>query len=93
MKEELGLDHFEGRAWAGLHHHALLTMIAFAFLQHLRLAQSRKRGETIPRPAAPAKPPCDPPRASRSARRQHPPAMPEMPAPHYPAQARMKLPK
>ena len=37
MKEELGLDHFEGRSWHGLHHHALLGMIAFAFLQHLRL--------------------------------------------------------
>jgi SRSO17 transposase len=36
MKEELGLDHFEGRSWHGLHHHALLTMMAFAFLQHLR---------------------------------------------------------
>jgi SRSO17 transposase len=39
MKEELGLDHFEGRSWHGLHHHALLSMIAFAFLQHLRLRQ------------------------------------------------------
>ena len=37
MKEELGLDHFEGRSWRGLHHHALMTMIAFAFLQPLRL--------------------------------------------------------
>ena len=37
LKEELGLDHFEGRSWAGLHHHALLTMICLAFLQHLRL--------------------------------------------------------
>ena len=37
MKEELGLDHFEGRSWHGLHHHAVLAMIAFAFLQHLRL--------------------------------------------------------
>ena len=37
MKGELGLDHFEGRSWRGLHHHALMTMIAFAFLQHLRL--------------------------------------------------------
>ena len=32
MKEELGLDHFEGRSWQGLHHHALMVMIAFALL-------------------------------------------------------------
>ncbi len=41
MKEELGLDHFEGRSWWGLHHHALLTMIAFAFLQTLRLKENK----------------------------------------------------
>jgi SRSO17 transposase len=39
MKEELGLDHFEGRSWHGLHHHAVLGMVAFAFLQHLRLRE------------------------------------------------------
>jgi SRSO17 transposase len=38
LKEELGLDHFEGRSWRGLHRHALMTMIAYAFLQHRRLA-------------------------------------------------------
>jgi len=43
MKEELGLDHYEGRSWQGLHHHLFLTMVAMAFLQHLRLA-GRKRG-------------------------------------------------
>jgi hypothetical protein len=43
MKEELGLDHFEGRSWHGLHHHALMVMIALAFLQHLRLAEHRRR--------------------------------------------------
>jgi hypothetical protein len=37
LKEELGLDHFEGRSWHGLHRHALMTMIAYAFLQHRRL--------------------------------------------------------
>ena len=44
MKEELGLDHFEGRNWHGLHHHALMVMIAMAFLQHLRLAEHRRTG-------------------------------------------------
>jgi len=37
LKQELGLDHLEGRSWLGLHHHVLVTMLAFAFLQHLRL--------------------------------------------------------
>jgi SRSO17 transposase len=41
MKEELGLDHFEGRSWQGLHRHALMTMIAYAFLQHRRLATAK----------------------------------------------------
>ena len=27
LKEELGLDHFEGRSWQGLHRHALMTMM------------------------------------------------------------------
>jgi SRSO17 transposase len=37
LKQELGLDHFEGRSWTGLHRHALMTCIACAYLQHLRL--------------------------------------------------------
>jgi SRSO17 transposase len=37
LKEELGLDHFEGRSWRGLHRHTLMTLIAYLFLQHLRL--------------------------------------------------------
>ena len=41
LKEELGLDHFEGRSWQGLHRHALMTMLAFAFLQHRRLKKAR----------------------------------------------------
>jgi SRSO17 transposase len=33
MKARLGLDHFEGRSWRGFHHHAALTMLAYAFLR------------------------------------------------------------
>ena len=43
LKEELGLDHFEGRSWRGLHRHALMAMIAYAFLQHHRLAAASER--------------------------------------------------
>jgi SRSO17 transposase len=42
LKEELGLDHFEGRSWQGLHRHALMTMIAYAFLQYRRLKTVRR---------------------------------------------------
>jgi SRSO17 transposase len=41
LKEELGLDHFEGRSWRGLHHHALMTMICFQFLQQERLRENK----------------------------------------------------
>jgi SRSO17 transposase len=39
LKEELGLDHFEGRSWAGFHHHAALCFLAYGFL-----ALERARG-------------------------------------------------
>lgn len=32
LKGELGLDHFEGRSWRGLHHHATLCAVAYGFL-------------------------------------------------------------
>jgi SRSO17 transposase len=53
LKEELGLDHFEGRSWQGLHRHALMTMIAYAFLQYRRLATARRKKKNQ-RPTAPA---------------------------------------
>lgn len=31
MKQDLGLDHFEGRSWRGFHHHGCLVMLAFGF--------------------------------------------------------------
>jgi len=38
LKEELGLDHFEGRSWQGLLRHALMAKIAYAFPEYLCLA-------------------------------------------------------
>jgi SRSO17 transposase len=40
LKEELGLDHFEGRGWIGWHHHVTMVSLAFAFL---RLEQARSK--------------------------------------------------
>jgi SRSO17 transposase len=76
LKEELGLDHFEGRSWRGLHRHALMTMLAYAFLQHRRLATA-KRGKKNQRTAATAKLAGDPSCHHRS---HHCLATPAMPA-------------
>jgi SRSO17 transposase len=32
MKQEIGLDHYEGRTWRGFHHHAALCAVAHGFL-------------------------------------------------------------
>jgi SRSO17 transposase len=56
LKQELGLGHFEGRSWTGLHRHALMSCIACAYLQHLRLTEHRRmsRGENGDPDAGPA---------------------------------------
>ena len=57
LKEELGLDHFEGQSWTALHRHALMTMIAYAFLQSRRLAAAGRKKTAAgppPRPSMPA---------------------------------------
>lgn len=48
LKDELGLDHFEGRTLPGWQRHVVLTALAYAFLQNER----RRRGQshlTLPR--------------------------------------------
>jgi SRSO17 transposase len=46
LKGALGLDHFEGRSWAGWHHHVTLVSVAHGFLTLERLRH--------PKPAASA---------------------------------------
>jgi len=63
LKEELGLDHFEGRSWQGLHHHVALCFMAFCFLVLLQGDHQKK----LPDLAA-DNPPVD----------QHPPHNPDL---------------
>jgi SRSO17 transposase len=54
LKQELGLDHYEGRGWRGFHHHATLSIAAYGFLVRERSLfppQDRFRGQA---PALPA---------------------------------------
>ena len=57
LKVELGLGRFEGRSWTGLHRHALMSLIAFCFLQHLWLkARGKSEAEAEPSPGPPPRP-------------------------------------
>jgi SRSO17 transposase len=51
LKDELGLDHFEGRGWRGFHHHAVLCIAAYAFLAAERLAHFPPEPLAFLRPA------------------------------------------
>ena len=48
LKDDLGLDHFEGRTYQGWTHHVVLTAVAFTFLQI-----ERARAPDGPRPTMP----------------------------------------
>jgi SRSO17 transposase len=48
LKDELGVDHFEGRTYRGWMHHTVLTAVAFTFLQ-----LERARPGATPRPTLP----------------------------------------
>jgi SRSO17 transposase len=91
LKEELGLDHFEGRSWRGLHRHALMTMIAYAFLQHRRLAAAGGGKKNPRRPASTDA------AGHSTVRHRRPGARSAIPMPALPQTnpntSRMKLPK
>ena len=61
LKDELGLDHFEGRSWPGWHHHVTLASMAYAFLV-LETLRGKKNGgrdtarRTARAPSAPDSP-------------------------------------
>lgn len=48
LKDELGLDHFEGRTYPGWNRHVVLTAVAYTFLQQER---GRTRGQPLTFPA------------------------------------------
>lgn len=41
LKDELGLDHYEGRGWLGWHHHVTMALMAYDFLVLERLRQKK----------------------------------------------------
>jgi SRSO17 transposase len=49
LKDDLGIDHFEGRRYPGWAHHTVLTAIAFTFLQLERM----RADDDAPRPTLP----------------------------------------
>jgi SRSO17 transposase len=80
LKEELGLDHFEGRSWRGFHHHACLTFLAYGFLalEQLRAAAARK--EPVKKKSAHGPDPAGHPAgAATTARAPHAGELPPLP--------------
>ena len=56
LKQEIGLGHYEGRGWRGVHHHAALCMAAYGFLvlERGRLPPSGAETPILPAPSLPA---------------------------------------
>ena len=56
LKQELGLNHYEGRSWRGFHHHASLCIAAYGFLMLERLKHPGKKtpldSKNLPYPKA-----------------------------------------
>ena len=44
LKQDFGLGHYEGRGWRGFHHHASLSIAAYAFLMTERLIANKPVG-------------------------------------------------
>ncbi|QDV39543.1 Transposase DDE domain protein (plasmid) [Tautonia plasticadhaerens] len=88
MKEELGLDHHEGRSWRGFHHHACLVMLAFGFLtlERRRARRGRSRPGKKGRPSAGDHGAGDPPGVAAAAGAGQPAGLRALPALAHPLQ-------
>jgi SRSO17 transposase len=67
LKQELGLGHFEGRNWRGVHHHATLGIAAYGFLVAERnrfFPSARPSGAPDFRPRGPPGPPARRPKTA-----------------------------
>src|SRR6266536_1764149 len=71
LKQEVGIDHFEGRGWRGFHHHGVLCIAAYAFLAAERARLSPPEPLSFLR-AAPLPRGFKPRGASDSSRTAHP---------------------
>jgi SRSO17 transposase len=58
LKQELGLGHYEGRGWRGLHHHITLCIAAYGFLIAERAAFPPSGSRDKARPETIIVPPC-----------------------------------
>jgi len=45
LKEELGMDHHEGRSWIGWHRHVFLVFLAYGYLTWLRLLEKKLKSQ------------------------------------------------
>jgi SRSO17 transposase len=75
LKDELGLDHFEGRSWQGWHHHVTMTMVAYGFLIREQLrhrAGVKKNGARPHAPPGPSGTPVPPENVDREVHRVRP---------------------
>lgn len=55
-KDDLGLDHFEGRSWRGFHHHLVLSSAAYLFVLILYLRNKKNFWAHVGTDAAPDSP-------------------------------------
>jgi SRSO17 transposase len=47
LKQELGIDHHEGRSWIGWHRHVLLVFLAYGYLTRLRLLGKKQQNQDV----------------------------------------------